>query len=479
MPATLRDMVVLLPGISGSVLQKDGKDIWAPSGQALWQVLRTLGNSIRALQLDGDDAVAEDLGDGIRATRVITDVHLIPGLHKIDGYSGLLQLLAGFGAITGTIDSDRPANFFAFPYDWRRDCRANARRLQRFIQQRLPQWRAHSGADDARVILLTHSLGGLIARYYVEVLEGWQDCRALITFGTPHRGSLNALNFLCNGYKALFLELTETLRSFTSVYQLLPIYRAVYSDGTYRRVAEIPDLPGIVQQRAQDALAFHREIEAAVARHQRDQHYCEQFTTIPIVGTRQPTLQRASFAQGQLSVDRQLPEWIDAALDDGDGTVPRLSAIPIELSHEYRDTFVAQRHSSLQNHPGLLDDIRERVRHMQTRGLDKVRGAVAQPERAAAPAISLDLDDLYLSSEPIELRVRLLNLEHVTAPPTATLTSITVPGLRTTQVFVRDGDGWLLQLPYLPPGQYRVSVQATGAGAAQPASVHDVFEVAA
>jgi hypothetical protein len=28
----LRDMVVLLPGISGSVLQKNGKDVWAISG---------------------------------------------------------------------------------------------------------------------------------------------------------------------------------------------------------------------------------------------------------------------------------------------------------------------------------------------------------------------------------------------------------------------------------------------------------------
>jgi hypothetical protein len=37
----MRDIVVLLPGITGSVLQKDGKDIWAISGQAVWKALTT------------------------------------------------------------------------------------------------------------------------------------------------------------------------------------------------------------------------------------------------------------------------------------------------------------------------------------------------------------------------------------------------------------------------------------------------------
>ncbi len=47
-------------------------------------------------------------------------------------------------------------------------------------------------------------------------------------------------------------------------------------------------------------------------------------------------------------MSRAIPAWIDPLLQDGDGTVPRLSAIPIELSNEYRDTFFAERHSSLQ-----------------------------------------------------------------------------------------------------------------------------------
>lgn len=479
MPTTMRDMVVLLPGISGSVLQRNGKDIWAPSGQAIWQALRSLGSSIRDLRLDGDDPEAEDLGDGMRATRVITDVHLIPGLHKIDGYTGLLQLLTGFGVITGDIDSDQPASFIAFPYDWRRDCRANARKLQRVIARKLPQWRSHSGAGDAKVILLTHSMGGLVARYYTEVLEGWRDCRALVTFGTPHRGSVNAVNFLANGYKALFLEMTETLRSFTSVYQLLPIYKMIETNGSYMRVAEIPNLPGISQQRAQDALAFHREIEAAVEQHRNDPAYGKEFATIPVVGTRQPTFQSASFAGGKVTVDQCLPGWIDASLGDGDGTVPRLSAIPIELSNEYRDTFIAERHSSLQNHAALLDDIRERIRQMQVRSLEAVRGPEEQPQRATEPAICLDLDDAYMVGESIELRAQLLNTEAHAGTVEARIESIDTPAVSANYTFWQEDDAWRLTIPYLPPGLYRASVGMQQPGSATPAPVHDIFEVAA
>ena len=51
----LRDMVIVLPGITGSVLQKDGKDVWALSGQAAWGALTSLGGTLEVLTLAGDD----------------------------------------------------------------------------------------------------------------------------------------------------------------------------------------------------------------------------------------------------------------------------------------------------------------------------------------------------------------------------------------------------------------------------------------
>ena len=82
------DVVVCIPGITGSVLRKGNKDVWNISGGALLSALTTLGRSISDLKLEDDPPDVDDLGDGITAPEVIRDVHLIPGLWRIDGYTG-------------------------------------------------------------------------------------------------------------------------------------------------------------------------------------------------------------------------------------------------------------------------------------------------------------------------------------------------------------------------------------------------------
>ena len=47
--------------------------------------------------------------------------------------------------------------------------------------------RIHQAHPDGPVCLVAHSLGGLISRYYAQVLGGRVD--ALVTIGTPHRGT--------------------------------------------------------------------------------------------------------------------------------------------------------------------------------------------------------------------------------------------------------------------------------------------------
>ncbi|MGK7898668.1 MAG: lecithin--cholesterol acyltransferase, partial [Xenococcus sp. (in: cyanobacteria)] len=286
----LKDIVVILPGITGSVLQKDGVDLWNVSGQAIWQIIRSLGSRIQDLKLEGDDPNGGDIGDGIKATSLIADTHLIPGLVKIDGYTKTSKLITdNFQVIEGNIyedPEDKAANFYHFPYDWRRDNSANANILKRLLDKRLHQWRqSPKGAKDAKVILLAHSMGGLVSRYYLEVLGGWQDCRALFTFGTPYRGSVNAVNFLANGYKKAFIDLTEVMRSLTSVYQLMPIYEMLNIDGQFYRIAESPiELPHIVKKRAEEALKFHRKIEEAVKTNQEDIDYLKNpYQTVPII----------------------------------------------------------------------------------------------------------------------------------------------------------------------------------------------------
>ena len=117
------DVIVLLPGILGSVLQRDGRDVFAMTPGAAWRALVSLGRSVNDLELHGDDPSVDDLGDGVTAPRLQSDLHLIPGLWSIDGYSHIRS------SIFATFDVVDGQNWFDFPYDWRRDNRVAARHL--------------------------------------------------------------------------------------------------------------------------------------------------------------------------------------------------------------------------------------------------------------------------------------------------------------------------------------------------------------
>ncbi|MEB3357710.1 MAG: hypothetical protein VKK04_13360 [Synechococcales bacterium] len=472
----MKDLIIILPGITGSVLQKDGKDLWAVSGQAFWQFLTRAGKAVQSLKLEQDDPEAESLGDGIQATALVQDTHLIPGLWKIDGYTRTAKLITdNFDVTPGDIHNDpedKAANFYEFPYDWRRDNRANARILKKLIDKRLKCWRESSGAADAKVVLMAHSMGGLVSRYYLEVLEGWQDSRALFTFGTPYRGSLNAVNFLANGYKMLFLDLTEVMRSLTSIYQLLPIYKVINTDGEYHRIAEIDNLPNVDKLRAQDALAFHREIEAAVEQHLKDERYLSAFATVPISGVQQPTLQSATLLNGKLTASEALPEVLQnrSDLGDGDGTVPKVSAIPIERSQNLDNFFIAEQHGSLQNQAQVLDNLLNTLRISQYT-LSDVRKAEPQT------AISLSLDDLYLADELVTLRARLIGLPDAGATLKADIQDVSGDRPALSLDFVEQEKEWVLTTDSLPAGLYRVRVNAQSKDGQMPTPVHTLFEV--
>jgi hypothetical protein len=109
--ATFPDVVVLLPGISGSALAKDGREIWGTSSGALWNAITSGDDTIRQFALGDDDPSVDDLHDGVAATRLFPDLHIIPGLWKIDGYSattaslckrfpyGLMRTISNFHTI--------------------------------------------------------------------------------------------------------------------------------------------------------------------------------------------------------------------------------------------------------------------------------------------------------------------------------------------------------------------------------------------
>jgi len=69
------------------------------------------------------------------------------------------------------------------------------------------------GKKGGKIYLVAHSAGGLVARYYVQLLGGWHYCDALITLATPHQGTwLAALGFF-----------THLILKARCLFQMLPI----------------------------------------------------------------------------------------------------------------------------------------------------------------------------------------------------------------------------------------------------------------
>jgi hypothetical protein len=438
----MRDVVVLLPGITGSVLAKDGKDMWAITPGAAVRALFSLGRSITDLRLTEDPSDVDDLGDGVTAPRVMPDVHLIPGLWKIDGYSKIAT------AIRAGFDVEPGRNYFEFPYDWRRDNRVAARRLARESHGWLERWRESSGADDAKLVLIGHSMGGVVSRYFLECLDGWKTTRMLVTLGTPYRGSLNALSFITNGMRKgigpfTIADLSGLLRSFTSVYQLLPIYPCYGDGGSLVRVTERP-IPNLDQIRAQQALEFHAEIRRAVEEHESDEAYRrDRYLIRPVVGTFQPTSQSARPEEDGVEILRHY----GGEDQDGDGTVPRVSATPIEMGNDPAGMYAAERHASLQNFDPVLQQL-----HGMLSGLDLDLSIYY----AVNTRVALDVEDAFLTGEPVSAAVR---PEDPGVPLTATLT-----GEHGDVVGRRDlppGDeGWrTIAFDPQPPGIYRLTVR--------------------
>jgi pimeloyl-ACP methyl ester carboxylesterase len=456
----MRDVIVFLPGVTGSVLQKDGKDLWKVGAGAVLRALVSLGDNLDALKLDEDPPDLDDLGDGVTAPSVMHDVHLIPGLWKIDGYTKMINF------VTETFDVEAGKNFFEFPYDWRRDNRVAARKLAQEGRAWLAEWRERSGASDAKLILVGHSMGGLVSRYFLECLDGWRDTRVLVTFGTPYRGAPKSAGALVNGFKRkigpISLDLTELVRSFTSGYQLLPVYPC-YDGGAGGKLARLSEteVPRLDAAKTAAAMAFHDEIREAVEAHEQDEEYRRgRYDIRPVVGIQQPTSQ--SIRLGGEGVE--LLKSYEGDDLGGDGTVPRVSAVPLELGHEENAMFTSERHGSLQNEDGVL---------VQLKGVLSGLDLDFSVFRSFLPTIGLglDLEDVYDLGEPLRVRVR--PEEEPPDPLLAEAVDVET-GAATRATLKRAEDGWHeAELGPLPEGVYRLT--AFGTGAVEPVS--DVFAV--
>ncbi|MBI3819222.1 MAG: hypothetical protein HY286_11060 [Planctomycetes bacterium] len=227
--------VILVPGILGSILadRRSGHVEWLRASQVFGIAPPPeLGFRI-------DSAAAEDpinVKDDFVPVGIVEKIPVLPGIYSSDIYGPLINTFREMGYTVGDCDFPRSdEDAFVFHYDFRRDAVESAGELARAVE-RVRDTRSDPGE---KVMIVAHSFGGLIVRYYLmyggrDVLdkvyaeptgEGADNVSAVVFMGSPHHGSLALLQFLLKGYGAFYsgqLISSDEIRSMPSAYQLLP-----------------------------------------------------------------------------------------------------------------------------------------------------------------------------------------------------------------------------------------------------------------
>lgn len=229
-----RRIVVFVPGLMGS-------ELWRGS-ERIFPNIKTLFTNPEILRYPSP----------VEPRKILDEVVIVPNLIKLDQYNRLGDYLVE------ELGYQRGVDFFEFAYDWRQDVRSSASQLAALIEN-LPRTQP--------LIIIGHSLGTMVSRYYIERLGGKARVERVILMGGPHRGVVKALTSLLDAPEVLpFGIMGERLRqvsmSFPSSYQILPTY-ALQVDASSAKVNFLEDeswLPDQYRPLLRAGKEFRREL---------------------------------------------------------------------------------------------------------------------------------------------------------------------------------------------------------------------------
>ncbi|WP_158104086.1 esterase/lipase family protein [Amycolatopsis pretoriensis] len=441
----LQHLVVVIPGIGGSILER-------PDGKTWERTPAKLATTVIRPSYLGLDRFPE-----MKPTALITTFTALGSIVTSPGYEGLSSLLTdNFRNVVTHVHNPglpipRNVDVLLFPYDFRRSVTDAAQRLAAAVHEALGP-----DAPRRRVVVLAHSMGGLVARYWLGPLGGWPVCNALLTLGTPHRGAPKALEWLIRGPGVgplRHLGVRNVLRGWPSMYELLPQYPAVW-DTVAGREIELTTLPrsSYADQFASMAAAG-RQVHEDIAKAWADIPPDRVPDVVPFFGRGHATPNLVTLgSSGRLVITKEDPPWRGNVGWAGDGTVPTLSAIPRELGETrliWRGT--AERHGPLASTLSLLDPLRSYSGEaLPTRGA----------EAPSSPWLGLDVEDVVPAGE--EVTVGLTVHPEGTEAERVRVTAKSVLGGATVFATAMDGGArtWRTMLPALPAGRYQLTFEA-------------------
>lgn len=299
-PRGLREAVVLLPGVMGSLLTSI-----RGVTTLLWinPLLFLKGHSS---YLELDDAGTHDLVPAIETAPL--------ALEKMT-YTKIGIALR------------RKVDLFEFPYDWRRPIAWNAARLHECLER----W---AGDDpDRQFTLVGHSMGGLVSRAYLACYpqESQRRVKHVIMHGTPHFGAAGAVANLIHGNSMMSLAAKLNSKNVTrrlllnmpSVYELVPAppdlfpsHRPYPANWDLYQAGEW-HLEGLRQDYLNSGAAFHKLLAESDPQVQLTQIAGCNLSTIV-------EMKRSNGSGGKLVFNTIARE---TGSDAGDGTVPLWSAV--------------------------------------------------------------------------------------------------------------------------------------------------------
>jgi pSer/pThr/pTyr-binding forkhead associated (FHA) protein len=193
-----RRTVVFVPGLMGSELWLGNERVWP-------NIKMMLTNP--EIFIYPSDIPLEPRG-------IVDEVVIVPNLIKQDQYNRLGDYLVG------ELNFQREVDFFEFPYDWRQDVRISARQLGELIE---------SLDNSQPIVIIGHSLGTMVTRYYVECLGADKRVERIILMGGPHKGAVKGLVSMLVVPEVLPFglmgeRLRKILMTYPSTYQIMPDY---------------------------------------------------------------------------------------------------------------------------------------------------------------------------------------------------------------------------------------------------------------